>query len=131
MFLEEGFFQVVNAVWGEQGRVDDGKVAAVFTLVLVPVVFIGRVGDDAVRSLSEAEIIAVVLVLVDVACADELRLYSPEDSLLLKVEASSGGEPSNFPLSLVSSSHEARVRAVVSMAAMAASLLFRIVITKN
>ena len=58
----------------------------------MPVVFIGRVGDDAVRGLSEAEIIAVVLVLVDVACADELRLHSPEDALLLQVEASSGGE---------------------------------------
>ena len=63
-------------------------VAAVVALILVPVVLVGRVRYDLVARLCEAQIVAVLLVLVDVAHADELVLYAPEHALLREVESS-------------------------------------------
>lgn len=67
-------------------------VAAVVALVLVPVVLVGRVRHNLVACLLEAQIVAVLLVLVYVAHADELVLHAPEHALLREVGCAASSE---------------------------------------
>ena len=90
--LYELLLKVVYAVGRQQLRVVDGVVAAVVALVLVPVVLVGRVRHNLVACLLEAQIVAVLLVLVDVAHADELVLHAPEHALLREVESATRSE---------------------------------------
>ena len=90
--LYELLLKVVYAVRSQQLRVVDGVVAAVVALVLVPVVLVWRVRYNLVARLCEAQIVAVLLVYVYVAHADELVLYAPEHALLREVGCAARSE---------------------------------------